>query len=241
MKKIFFALSLLAVAATASAAEFADTSVPDQMIDLGVRFGISSSNLSADIPHAGEECNFSWKRGFTAGVVMNLNIRDFFSIQPGFYFENRSYDYSTIRHDADRRALETNLGHTRRYAFSIPVLASFHLNISNAVRWDVEAGPYFSFGIGDGKDEVTAIAVSAPSNTPGRYSYITGKRDYYGDDVWQHRNFDCGVQIGTGVEVMDHYVFNISYQRGLRNVAGAHDLGWSMKNKGWNFAIGYKF
>ena len=30
MKKIFFALSLLAVAATASAAEFADTSVPDQ-------------------------------------------------------------------------------------------------------------------------------------------------------------------------------------------------------------------
>ena len=119
MKKIFFALSLLAVAATASAAEFADTSVPDQMIDLGVRFGISSSNLSADIPHAGEECNFSWKRGFTAGVVMNLNIRDFFSIQPGFYFENRSYDYSTIRHDADRRALETNLGHTRRYAFSI--------------------------------------------------------------------------------------------------------------------------
>ena len=57
---------------------------------------------------------------------MNLNIRDFFSMQPGFYFENRSYDYSTIRHDADRRALETNLGHTRRYAFSIPVLASFH-------------------------------------------------------------------------------------------------------------------
>ena len=45
MKKIFFALSLLAVAATASAAEFADTSVPDQMIDIGVRFGISSSNL----------------------------------------------------------------------------------------------------------------------------------------------------------------------------------------------------
>ena len=43
MKKIFFALSLLAVAATASAAEFADTSVPNQMIDLGVRFGISSS------------------------------------------------------------------------------------------------------------------------------------------------------------------------------------------------------
>ena len=59
--------------------------------------------------------------------------------------------------------------------------------------------------------------------------------------MWQHRYFDCGVQIGTGVEVMGHYVFNISYQRGLRNVAGAHDLGWSMKNKGWNFAIGYKF
>ena len=33
MKKIFFAISLLAVAATASAAEFADTSVPDQMIE----------------------------------------------------------------------------------------------------------------------------------------------------------------------------------------------------------------
>lgn len=233
---------MLAAAATASATDFADTSAPDRMVDAGVRFGITSSNISADIPLSGYNCSFAWKRGFAAGAVVDLNIRNFFSIEPGFYFENRSYDYIAVCHEPDVKVLSANIGHTRRYAFSVPVLASFHFNISNAVRWNVEAGPYFTFGIGDGKDNVEYTSIGV-STSPGYNSYTStdGKRDYYGDENWQHRKFDCGVQIGTGVEIMDHYVVNISYQRGLRNVAGAHDTGWSMKNKGWNFAIGYKF
>lgn len=232
---------MLATAATASATDFADTSAPDNMVDVGVRFGITSSNLSAGLPLPGYTSSFAWKRGFAAGAVVDLNIRNFFSIQPGFYFENRSYDYISVCHGSEISTLTANIGHTRRYAFAVPVLASFHFNISKAVRWDVEAGPYFTFGIGDGKDDVEYTSVSAPLSGAASYISTDGKRNYYGDEAWQHRKFDCGVQIGTGVEIMDHYVLNISYQRGLRNVAGAHDLGWSMKNKGWNFAIGYKF
>ena len=57
----------------------------------------------------------------------------------------------------------------------------------------------------------------------------------------QHRSFDCGLQIGTGIEVMDHYVFEITYQRGLRNTSANHYYNWEMHNKGWTFSIGYNF
>lgn len=242
MKKLFFALSVLAVATSASAADFADTSAPDNIVEVGLRFGITSSTVGADIPKSvAGDCDFAWKRGFSAGAVVDLNIRDFFSVRPGFFFENRSYDYTTVSHNPDMRALAVNFGRTHRNSFSVPVLASFHFNISNAVRWNVEAGPYFSFGLGSGKDKVKSVAVSAPEAAAGNYAYIDGKRDYYGDGEWQHRKFDCGFQIGTGVEIKRHYVVNLSYQRGLRNVSASHDNGWSMKNKGWTFAIGYKF
>lgn len=242
MKKVILALSMFAVAACASAADFADTSAPDNIVEVGVRLGVTSSTLSADIPYdVAGNCDFSWKRGFAAGAVVDINIRNFFSVRPGFYFENRSYDYTTVKHDPNVRSLSVNLGHTHRNAFSVPVLASFHFNISNAVRWDVEAGPYFTFGVGSGKDNVESVTVTSPELAAGSYTYLDGKRDYYDPGLWGHRKFDCGLQFGTGVEILRHYVVNISYQRGLRNVSESKDFFWSMKNKGWTFAVGYKF
>lgn len=241
MKKLVLALALLAGAVSAQAADFVDTSKPKDIINFGLRFGITSSSLSADLPGTATDYAFSWRRGFATGAVVDVNIRDFFSIRPAIYFENRSYDYTMVDNEPDSRALSVSLGHTRRNALSVPVLASFHFNISNAVRWDVETGPYFTFGLGSGKDHVNAVSVSAPEGTQGSYTNISAHRDYYGDQAWQHRSFDLGWQIGTGIEVLRHYVFNISYQHSLRNATDHDNIGYSMKNKGWPFAVGYVF
>ena len=241
MKKLLLSLCMISVATTASAADFVDTESADNIIDFGVRVGITSSNLSTDIPGQGDNCTYSWKRGFSTGVVLDLNIRNFFSIRPGFFIENRSYNYTLIDHNAAHQQLSTDIGHTRRTAFNVPVLAAFHFNISNTVKWDVMAGAYFNFGVGDGKDEMERIVVAAPNNEPSSYSYSKSERDFFGDGEMQHRSFDCGLQIGTGIEVMDHYVFEITYQRGLRNTSANHYYNWEMHNKGWTFSIGYNF
>lgn len=244
MKKVLSAFVLVIVAAVpfqGRAAEFVDRDAPASLLNLGVRLGITSSNVSTDIPGVGDNSEFSWKRGFNAGAVVDLNFRNYFSIQPGFFFENRSYNYLLVEHDPSQNLLKNELGHTRSYSFTVPVLAAFHFNLSDKFRWSVEAGPYFQFGIGDGKDEVEQISVSAPEGASGSYVHTSGKRDYYGDGNWQHRSFDWGLKIGTGLRFLDHYVFNIHYQRGFRNVSANHNNNWEMHNKCWTFTLGYDF
>lgn len=237
---IAFMLPVLAPNA-ATAADFVDKNTPNRFLGVGVRLGLTSANVSADIPGFGGNSSFSWKRGFTAGATVDLNFRNYFSIQPGFFFENRSYDYSLIEHNAGDRLLKTELGHTRSYSFTVPVMASFRFNLTGKLQWTVDAGPFFQFGIGEGKDKVEQIAVSAPENTPGSYIHTGGKRDYYGDGNWQHRPFDWGLKIGTGIKLFRHYSFNIHYQHGFRNVSATHKTGWEMRNRCWTFAVGYDF
>ena len=244
MKKVVFTLVMILAAIVpqyVSAAGFVDKGASSELVDFGVRLGVTSSNISADVPGYGNNSTFSWRRGFTAGAVVALNFRNYFSIQPGFFFENRSYNYLLFEHDAAHNMLKNDIGHTRSYSFTVPVMAAFHFNLSSKFRWDVEFGPYFLFGVGDGKDEVEQIAVSAPENAPGDYVHISGKRNYYGDSNWQHRSFDCGLKIGTGIRFLGRYVFNIHYQRGFRNVSANHNDNWEMHNKCWTFVLGYDF
>ena len=71
MKKLLLSLCMIGVATTASAADFVDTESADNIIDFGVRVGITSSNLSTDIPGQGDNCTYSWKSGFSTGVVLD--------------------------------------------------------------------------------------------------------------------------------------------------------------------------
>ncbi len=229
MKKLITTLAAVCVAVSAWAVDFVDTSHPSDIVKVGLRFGITSSSASTDLPY-----DILWKRGFSTGAVVDLNVRNFFSIRPGLLFENRSYDYRQISYSDNEKSVTARLGHTRRNSLTVPVLASFHFNISKAVKWDVEAGPYFTFGVGSGKNNVTYVTAGS---SPSTYSHIDGKSDYYGSESNQAKKFDCGLQFGTGVEVLGHYVFNLSYQRGLRNVAN----NGSLKTKGWTFAVGYNF
>ncbi len=230
MKKLITTLAAVCVAVSAWAVDFVDTSHPSDIVKVGLRFGLTSSSASTD-----QDNDILWKRGFSTGAVVDLNVRNFFSIRPGLFFENRSYDYRQVQYSDAQSSVAARIGHTRRNALNVPVLASFHFNISRAVKWDVEAGPYFTFGVGSGKNKVTYVAASA-AGTPS-YSHIDGKSDYYGSESNQMKKFDAGLQFGTGVEVLGHYVFNISYQRGLNNVAHSG----SLKNKGWTFSVGYNF
>lgn len=244
MKKIFLTLAVLSAAvlpSTLCAQSFVDKSASDSYLNFGVRVGLTSSNLSTDIPEIGENSDFSWRNGFTAGVAVDINFRNYFSIQPGFFFENRSHNYTLIEHDPVSQSLKNEIGHTRYYAFTVPVLASFHFNLTGNLRWNVELGPYFSFGTGDGKDEVEQIFVSVPAGVAGVYTCTTGKRDYYGDGDWQHRSFDWGLKIGTGIRLLDHFTFHIHYQRGFRNASANYRQNWEMFNKNWTFAVGYDF
>jgi len=165
----------------------------------------------------------SWGTGFDAGVVADIAFRDFIAIQPGIFYESRSSSYTYIWSHADA-VRDVVVGHTLNYAFQIPVLASVRFNLSDNVRWSVDFGPTFSFGIG--------------KHDEGRY--FLPQEYNFSEGYYKNRNrFEVGLKIGTGLNVRDHYYVGIHYIAGLRDVFKADGLGG--RNKAWTFTLGYDF
>ena len=216
----------MALASTSAfAADLVDKSASSSLLDFGVRAGWNTSGQSVSLDDVPGKVNFDLGSGFTIGAVADLNVRNFFSIQPGVFYENRSFDYSIIDNRPSQQTIHSIYGHTRFNLISIPVLASFKFNISNTVKWFVEAGPYFAFGMG-GDDDVEEISASVASSTTGgtsQYIYKPYTRDYYGNDLdqseWQHEKFHWGLKAGTGLKMFKHFVVGIHYQFGFNNIS----------------------
>ena len=242
MKKLILSFAILSafLMPTAKADDFMDTGVPSKAISVGLRFGINSSSQKMDLGSYSNNVSVNNGTGWMVGGVVDLNVREYFSVQPGFFYENRRYGYTVIRHDGDTQTLENEIGDTRYNMFTIPVLAVFRFNVSSHVQWNVAAGPYFGFSIGDGSDEVEKISTRVgENNTTSAYNYKKFDRDFYGDGQWQHKSFDWGLKIGTGIRINRHYSFSIYYMKGFKDISADRD--WTLKNRSWNFTIGYDF
>lgn len=218
IKSLTLLSSILLGSLTANAADFLDTSAPENVFNIGARVGFNLSNNSIDnTPYF--KMNLSkWGTGFDAGVVCDINIRNFISIQPGFFYQSRSNDYAYI-YTALGGDID-NYGHTRHYTFNVPILASLHLNPTDNIRWSIDFGPYFEFGL-DGSDK--------DLSKDTKY-----KEDYYAS----RKSFDIGLKMGTGLEFFDHYYFGIHYLAGCCNIWKEDFDG---RNKAWTFTLGYNF
>lgn len=227
VKHLIFSLIAAATlpAASASAQDFFDTSVSDEVFALGVRTGLNTS-VSTTSKEAGYNIynKDSWGLGYDLGVVANINIREYISLQPGFFFESRSSDFTYVR-DAQIGAAQPewniNIGHTRRYTFQIPILASVHFNLGSDVKWNVEFGPYVAFNLKTDSDN----------------TYFQSNEMKPLD--LRHKSADFGFKMGTGFTVLDHYVVAVHYLAGCCDAWKDPVRGG--KNKAWTFTIGYDF
>lgn len=230
MKKIIAALAIAAAAAAPAMAEdFFSTSDREQLFNLGVRIGVNTSNRTLSESSAFLWNHNSWGTGFDAGVVADINIKNYISVQPGFFYESRSGAFayqSTGFNDAGTAETITQLGKGREYLFTVPVVASLHLNVSDDIRWDIDFGPYFQFKLRSTFDQ----KFDYPWVFPGGMVYL--------DDVKTSRA-DVGLKMGTGLQLFGHYYVGVHYLAGLCHAWNPGEIGGH--NKEWLFTIGYSF
>lgn len=225
-KQAIIAAAMIVVTATASAQDFFDTSAPERMIGVGVRVGVNTSNQTS--PGDGKDLSLdSWGTGFTAGAVVDLNFREFFTLQPGVFFESRSHNYSYITksdNTADVPGIDT-YGHTRSTWMKIPLMASVRMNPASSLQWALEAGPVFGFGLG-GSDKTH---FDTPSTGP-----LTFKTGYFDT----RKKWSFGWKFGTTVRYARHYSIGVHYEAGTsrvyKDLKGGH-------HKAWTFTLGYDF
>ena len=134
--------------ASSNAADFFSTETPEQLFNLGIRLGVNTSNRTVGSENMPGYNVQGWGTGFDLGVVADINIRDYLSIQPGAFFESRSNTYTFINmvpvYGASTDELMTQAGTFNSYALTIPVLGSVRFNITDDIRWNIDFGPYVS-------------------------------------------------------------------------------------------------
>lgn len=231
--RVFAAACLMTLAgnATAYASDFFSTAQPERLFRIGVHFGINTSNRTLNKKVFDIWNNNSWGTGIDAGATVDINFRDWFSIKPGFFYESRSgnFAYSMRTVDASTNTIVPfdQLGHYRQYNFVIPVMAVAHFNLTDDVRWNVEAGPYLQIALHNSiSDNVTVPSPAIGAESTDLVSFKAATCDF-------------GLKFGTGLTILDHYDFGIHYMAGMLHPWNYSKLGGCQK--AWVFSVGYLF
>lgn len=231
MKKILAAITLTAATLLpASAQDFFSTDDADQLITYGARIGLNTSNRTISNTAATIWNQNAWGTGFDLGAVVNINIKNFISVQPGFFYESRSGSFayqSSVYSGVAEPTVLTQVGKGREYLFTIPVVGSLHFNVLDELRWNVDFGPYFQ--------------IKLKSTFDGKFVYpqptVSGAIEYF-DDAKTSR-CDLGLKMGTSLDIYQHYYVGVHYLAGLCHAWSPGRLGGH--NKAWVFTIGYNF
>ncbi len=220
-------------------------------LKLGVRLGINTANQGINIgdvfPYV-KKGNTEWRAGYELGVVADIPLGNLVALQPGFFFQSHGYNYvitSAAMDNGTLSSLKTGFGSTRFTNFQIPMLVSFRIPIMKNVQWQLDAGPYLSLGLG-GHNNIESynsqVVNGQPTATVIKYS--DGFYDKSDGEMIGNKKIDWGFKFGTGLKLHDHYYIGIHYNAGCRNVGKTHSSFLThpnVKNKSWDFSVGYDF
>lgn len=231
-KSLLLATLLMSVMTfSMSAADFFDKSNPENLFNLGVRVGMNTSTRNIDNDVFDAWNSNTWGTGFDAGIIADLNFKDYISVQPGLFFQSRSNKYSYITTTAvteEGTFYMNQFGKDRSYSLIIPIMCAVHFNLSDNIRWNVEAGPYFDIILKNSiSNNILYPIYNAPNATPAKYSAANPSK------------FDFGLKMGTSIKFLDHYLVGVHYMAGCLHPWQEGKLGG--RNKAWTFTIGYDF
>lgn len=251
LSRIVIAVLLLAMGGGlgAKAQTIIDTGEPTKILRFGVRLGFTSSNLTNNYDASSRDMkwkNQNWRPGFTVGGVVDINIRNYFAIQPGLFFVSRGNTYSMlISNDSKLKMLE---GKCHANYWQVPILFSFRLGVAELAQLHLDVGPYFAYGFG-GKNKYSVYGyetgVDGNTGLPViiREDGKTQEGDYFGDKGIVQR-YDSGIKFGIGIQAMGNFYVGAHYEYSLRNVLRDSEM-LNVRAKGhnkiWNFTLGYNF
>lgn len=160
--------------------------------------------------------------GFQLGVGMDYGFSESWSLQSGLLISSKGYKY-------DAKDVHDYSYKSRPIYLDIPILAAYKFDISDNMKFVINAGPYLAFGLG-GKCKY---------DEGGDYKLFKGEE---GDDA-EMKRFDLGIQYGVGLELNERYLINLSGQNGFISPYNYPDgyEGDKAKNMTFSIGVGYRF
>jgi opacity protein-like surface antigen len=191
---------------------------------IAVQGGLNLSNMMEKDDDETYSDDYNTKPGFHLGVTAEFPLSDANSFQTGLLVSTKgmkideSDDFGSYEVTANLVYLE------------IPLLfkKSFELNGGN--KFFGAVGPYIGYGV--------AGTIKSKVDFMGETEEDEEDINWGSDDEDDIKPFDFGLSIGAGLEV-NSFLFGISYDYGLANMAIDTDNGYMLQNRVIKFSLGY--
>lgn len=176
----------------------------------------------------GEIENLNTNMGFLigGGGRATFGIRDFIGLTTEINFMARNYNMDMSVVGTDQSSMSAVFINSRTYSFSFPVLITFRFNVAHSVRWNVDGGMYYSYGVGGHQNQRIYVG---QINELGQLigERIDIKSDYYSSGATFQNSFrrsDWGLHFGTSLDIGPHIQVGGRVQIGLKNTSFTHGI-----------------
>ncbi|MCH5245366.1 MAG: outer membrane beta-barrel protein [Muribaculaceae bacterium] len=251
---IYKKIALLIVAAASAVVAYSAETLPlinrsqaGRFVTFGVHAGVGNSfvteNYESVFPSITDlSMNAGW--AFMAGATVEFAIRDYLSVGTELNVLANNHSADMIIHAAESPTVSNVFLKNHYYSLNIPVYASLKMNLASTVRWNVDAGLYYSRGLGGSQRQTV---YNATINHLGQQilSSYTIKTGYFGDRdafINSARRSDVGLHLATGFTFHSHYSIGVRTQIGFKNVAYTEGItNPNVHNFSFLATLGYNF
>ena len=248
MRKFLFSILIVIMGTVTGRADgfFAvDRSRPADFIDFEVHALVGGSYLTENYMSCYPEIsdlNTSIGPAFGIGAGVRFNIRNYIGLGTELNFTRNAYkmDMAVVGQHSVSNVFQRNT----YYKLDFPVYVSFLFDLSGTVKWNVDGGLYYSYGVGGTQK---SNIYDTRSNELGQLmmSVTPLKADFYND----HRAFinsydrgDIGLHLATGLTFARHLRVGVRAHIGFSNLANStgiikpssHTLDF-LGSVGWEF------
>lgn len=246
--KNLIAISVAVLSATTvSAADFIDFGPAKRLLEIDVHVNAGGSTITQNY----KKC-FPQIRDMNVNTGLNLGVgaRAVFGLRGWLGFgtavdvslNNYNFDLTVL--DAENSSMSAVYVDNRTYRLNFPVFMSFRFNVDRNVRWNVDAGLYYSYGFG-GRQKQRIYRAEINELEELVAQHITVKTDYYHSAATFVNSFnrgDIGLHIGTSLNFGPHLYVGGQFQFGFKNAARPNGVvNPNIHNIDLHASLGYRF
>lgn len=247
-RRLILAVALTLVSLSVSARSFIDYGPAPSFLDLEVRgaFGgaMVTENYMGCFPEI-SQMNTAPGASWSLGIAGVFGIRDWLGL--GTQFDLRRNHYRTdLAVSAGDGSSVSNIFLRNSAAYvRIPVYMQFRFNVAANVRWRVDAGLYYAYGIsGSQRQDI----YNAQVNPLGQLvsTVITSKPGYFGDGstfIHSFRRSDVGLHLATSL-LFGRVAVGGELNLGFKNIAyipgGRGIVTPNVHNFAYALTLGYR-
>lgn len=248
--KRFLSLIVLMLSVAAMplrAGDFVDFSPADKFIEVDAHLlgGATTiiQNYKRNFPQI-QNLNVNMGESFGIGFRAVFGLKKFLGLGTALDLTVNKYNVDMAVLGSDQQSMSAMFIDNRFYYANFPIFASFRFDVDKSVRWIVDAGIYYSYGLGGTqKQRIYRADINAMDELV--LQVIDMKTDYFHSPSTFINGFnrgDLGVHLATYIYFGPHLLVGARYQIGAKNVS--RSLGVvnpSIHNHDFHAVVGYRF